>query len=351
MTLEGIAELSAAALALWAAYKSITRPPALDWRHLFKLSLATVLRGEVEAQDGDAAAWAALLALWVPYNPAGRSPEQKLSAPDPDDIPPPALDGERALVQRLAALPDPAARWVAMYVDNERVRDALMSDPDELGEDYNPQHALGAEASWNHIAAWGSALHERLKRRFDHVVTVSLGGTFADAMGAASALRTTALETLPEEEGALQEQLHALLPTLSDRLVLILEANSAPTALRLLRADELLRDRIIAIVSLGAALQGTDEQKAWMEKNFTQDGMSTEINRATPYFSVQLVDPRHPMSVDWDAQRWPTPKANASGRAPIERIDLGPLPVDWLGEPERREQLARALWTTLAFRL
>ncbi|MEL6343930.1 MAG: hypothetical protein AAFV53_12425 [Myxococcota bacterium] len=55
--------------------------------------------------------------------------------------------------------------------------------------------------------------------------------------------------------------------------------------------------------------------------------------------------------MDWSAQQWPAPAESRNHRLPIVRDELGPLPVDWLGEPERRVQLARAVWTLLAFRI
>ena len=48
----------------------------------------------------------------------------------------PALEGERALVERLAAIETPAARWQSMYRDDTHAQESLMQDPMDLGPAY-----------------------------------------------------------------------------------------------------------------------------------------------------------------------------------------------------------------------
>ena len=126
-------ELLALSLAIWAAWLSIPRPPALDWERLFKISLATVVRGEVEEEDGSATDWEARLKQEVPYHPAARDLERWLAQPDPDEIRTPALDGERALVAALSLLTDAGSRYRYAMCGEARGLDALMGDPAWLG--------------------------------------------------------------------------------------------------------------------------------------------------------------------------------------------------------------------------
>ena len=53
MSAESVVELVVLALAVGAGILSLRPAPALDWEHLWKIILATVIRGEVEAGEGD----------------------------------------------------------------------------------------------------------------------------------------------------------------------------------------------------------------------------------------------------------------------------------------------------------
>ena len=59
MSAEIVVEVAAAGLAMWAAWLTIPRPPDLDWERLFKVALATVIRGDVEAAGADVDEWLA----------------------------------------------------------------------------------------------------------------------------------------------------------------------------------------------------------------------------------------------------------------------------------------------------
>ena len=83
-------------------------------------------------------------------------------------LPTPALPGERALTESLATLPDRQARWERMYVNNDQTRDALMSDPDDLGSDYSIRHFFGSEADWAGIATWSEGVQSGLSARAPH---------------------------------------------------------------------------------------------------------------------------------------------------------------------------------------
>ena len=176
MSVELWVELAAAGLAVWAAWLSIPRPVALDWERLFKVSLSVMLWGETEAAKGTPEDLEEKVAALVPYHPAGRLPEQKLTAPDPATLPTPALPGEQGLVEALAALPDPSARWPRMYVTSEQSKDALLSHPGDLGSAYTAQAFFGAEATWEGVSTWAEGVTKGLKRRLAHISVAGLGG-------------------------------------------------------------------------------------------------------------------------------------------------------------------------------
>lgn len=340
MTAVFAVEIVAAVLAVWAAVLSLPRPPSLDWQRLLKVSLSTLIRGELEAADGTREDWEQHVAQWVPYHPAGRDPASKLLQPDPMGLPTPALAGERALTEALAALPDVSSRWTRMFADNEQTRDALLSDPDELGAEYSARAFFGAEADWDGVAAWSDGVVRGLQRRLAHIVVLSVGGTLGVEMATDVGLR--GVHIAPDDPIAphLKEN--------SDRLLLVLEGDSALAMVKRLHQEPGLRDRVLMVLSIGAVLQGDEAATDWMTAHFTHEQMDTELNRQTAYAAVQLVTAQD-VSADVDhAQRWPSPPVPASGRSVIASMDLGYLPPVWLTTPEHRRRLGRGLWVLAA---
>lgn len=340
MSIELVVELIAAGLAVWAAVLSLPRPVALDWERLFKVSLTAMLWGETEAAGGSADDLEAKVAALVPYHPAGRLPEQKLTAPDPAALPTPALPGELGLVEALAALPDPAARWPRLYATSDQSKDALLSHPDDLGTAYRAQAFFGAEATWEGISVWDAAITAGMQRRLAHIVVAGFGGPLGEAMAAAAGLRGGA---------ATLEGVAAMVEQPSDRLVIVIEGDGALAVVQHLHATPALRDLVVAIVSVGSDLCGSEEAAAWMAEHFSHAELDTELNRQTAYMAAAVVDPAGLGDApDWSGQRWPQPAESALGRTPIVPMDLGPIPPEWLAGQERRAQLAQALWVVVA---
>ncbi|MFT5680727.1 MAG: hypothetical protein ACI8RZ_001633 [Myxococcota bacterium] len=342
MALELVVELAAAGLAAWAAWLSVPRPPALDWQRLFKTSLSIGLYGEVIAAKQDKTDWEASVAALVPYHPAARHEPDLLASPDPAAIPTPALPGERALVESLVPLSTPVERYTRMFSDNEQTRDALLSDPTSLGAAFDPVAAIGVGATWEAISQWGDPVRNGLTRKLAHVVVVGVETDLAAVMAEQSGGRGIRLE----EEGFI-EALDAAMTSPADRIVFVAEGGGVSIILNAMHAHPGLRDRVLAVVSLGGDIAQSDTQKEWMAEHFTQPAMDTELNRSTPYLSAVLVDAADPLATDWAGQRWPIPPPDRSGRTPIQPVDLGPLPAAWL--TERPDGLARALWVVLAF--
>ena len=174
MSATSIVELLCVGLALWATWLSLRPTPPLDWERLWKITLATIIRGEVEGAGGDLDAWWSRLAP-VPYHPAGREAEAKLGHPDLETIPVPALEGERTLVSQLATLDTPVQRWQAMFVESEAAQDALQMDPTDLGPAYDPSRVAGPDVTWDSIAAWNDVVQVSLSRRLEDVIVVAAG--------------------------------------------------------------------------------------------------------------------------------------------------------------------------------
>ena len=340
MSVEFIVEIVALVLALIAAGLSLRSAPPLDWERLFKVALATVIRGDVEASGGSQEQWWANLEGVVPYHPAGRTPEDKLQSPNLESVAVPALEGERALVAALEKQSSPVERWAVMY-EGEASQDALLSDPMDLGQAYDPSTVLAPNLGWDAIAGWTDGVQAALSRRLSDVVVLVIGGDFADSLSqAVPHARVQAI--VPAAADILGPALLATLVGPADRAVILAGGTDVRPVIQAMHGDPALRDRVLSVISMGGALTGE-----WMQMNFTHAGMDTELNRATSYMDVVDVDPEDPLATAWSDQRFVQPEALPSGWSPIERVGLGPLPLP------RQDPvvLARAIWVLLAFRL
>lgn len=349
MGLDGWVELATLGLAVWAASRSVPRPPKLDWERLFKTALGVQLtmawQGEPEATLREKIV-AALL-----FQPAGGPrPELKLLDPATAPIPVPPLPGERALVEALGRLPDPGARFKRMYLEDPLAEAALLEDPELLGPDYHPSR-LAPGLDWEAVAAWSAPLQEALGRRLSACVLVDLSGE----LGARMVEQTPGLRRLTPDlaDGpeALAEALLAALGAPSDRLVLLGDGLAAARAVRALEAAPALRDRTGGVISLGGTLGASGEDWSWMLENFQHEVLDPELNRAIPYLSIVsapstgALDERTLSA--WERQRFPVPPPARSGRSAVDPIALGPLALDLLPTVA----LARALTWLLAARL
>lgn len=330
MSVETAVELSALALAIGAAWLSLRKPAELEWERLWKVLLATVIRGEVEANGGDQAQWWSRLAA-VPFHPAGRAAASKLNAPDLDQIPVPALDGERALVERLSALESVEERWNLMFRTDAAVQEELLSDPDELGPAYDPSTVLAPGAGWRQVANWDATVQSAIARRMADTVLVVVGRPaepFERAVPHGSVLTMDAVS---------DDALLAAVPESQQRLVVVVEGPLTADVLRVLHGSPSLRDRVLTVVALAPEF---DEE--WMAGHFLHDPFDTELNRQTPYVSITNA---HPTDASIADQRFPVPPELPSGWAPIAPIDLGLLPLT----DHDPDLLARALWVLVCF--
>lgn len=340
-------------LALAAGWLTLPRPPLLDWERLFKLAIVTFARGEVERAGGAAEAWLSAGRGMAWYHPAGRDATMKLLDPAGYSVAVPALPGERALMEELAATSDPADRLRRMFSGGA---DALLyEDPAELGPAWDLAVMLGQGADWDALAALSDPWREAIRRRNDRRRWVIVADPEReDALeglraGLAAALGDEQVALVREADAeALARRIDALIPEIADRLVLVAVGRGAELALRVLRKEQGQRDRVLAVVTLSAALD-----QPWLEAEFTHLGFDTELNRQTPYFYLAFVDPSCEELGEAGRParfaRVPSPPVPASGRVAIEAIDLGLLPGPLAAA--RQDALAAALLVTVSVRL
>jgi len=356
----------AAALGLGILWVQWPRPPVFDGERWFKALLISLIQGRVDASGGHAVDFDARVLRFVPYHPAGRFPERKALNPAAS-ITGPALDGERALCEALAALPTPEARLRYMYDQDEIGFDARVSDPAELGAAYDPATAMGPDASWDAVAAWGeapgSAAAEALRAAIARSLParwVLVGGTGAvpSVLDALAEAVPTEVSRIDGSEGpdAVMDALDALVD--ETPLVLVGEDVGTTWILAALPEHALLRERTLAVVSVGGVIGGRSDvdggplsfvaRRDWLAAHFRMKALETDVVRLTPYFAVQWLDPAVVppgiAGLPLESMRFPEPPEDASAST-VEVVDLGPLYAD----PESPVDLvARALVVTVA---
>lgn len=356
------------ALAVVIAWRLVPRPPDLEGERWFKAWLATLLRGRFEARGASPEDWATAVDQLVLFHPAGRWPERKLVAPSIAHEP--ALEGERALVEALARLPDADARWEHLYVREERGRASRLGDPHDLGASHRPERWLGSALTWDAVADAAQdpegamcALAAASPARWVLVPGAPLGAPelltaltdllgeraivhdavdptpegLAAFRGAMAAFRPGAPAHI-EASVALLEHLHALAPRPADRLVVVASGASIHHVLDALLVSDALRDQIDAVVSVGGAIGGLDGAEhpldpsaceRFLRENFTHQALDLEAARLCPYFAMQWMTPGHDspgaFGLPVERARFPQPADHDGPRPFIEPVDLGPL--------------------------
>lgn len=361
--------VSAAVVAVVAGALHWPRAPALDGERWFKVILATLLRGDVEARGGTVDDWEGAVLRFVPYHPAGRLPERKVANPAAARMPGALREGERALLDALARRSTAAERWRYLYDEDPAALDARLGDPAELGEAYDPAAHLAGGIGWDALAAWGGgdrSFLDRLQRRFPArwVLVEGRAGRQAGpgVLGDLEALVDDSVR-VPWREGPIEDAVRALLADLraqvgarDTRLVLVAEEAGIAVALRSLAEAPDVRDQVHAVLSVGGVIGGRPGEEGpfgeaeatdWLAARFGQDALDTEVVRLTPYLSVQWLDREAEVLGAGDlplaAQRFPEPREDGTVDT-IEVVDLGPLPAD----PQLpRDQVARALVTVV----
>jgi hypothetical protein len=328
------------------------RPPELDGERWFKLVLATLLRGRSDAAGQNAEAWAKTVLELVPYHPAGRFPERKISNPTAAVLPGAAQPGETPLVEALARRAEPAARWAWMYDEDDVGIAARLDDPADLGPAYDPATVLGADLGWDALAAWAAGddrFREGLGRQLGATKWVLVEGRSRRLPRQSSVLPAIAA-VVPDAvvvpfgaggEESLERTLREVAPEVSDRLVLVGEEAGVTRMLRVIHDAADIRDQVVAVVSIGGVIGGRDDDvgpyaraacQDWLAGSFVQRELETDVVRLTPYLAVQWLDrgawPPGVYGLPLEAQRFPEPDAEGATATTVEVVDLGPLPAD-----------------------
>ena len=342
-------------VALAAAWGHIARPPSLDGERWFKVLLASLMRGRSEQRGEDAETWASTVVECVPYHPAGRDPEAKVASPSTWRPAQPLQEGEAALMEQLARLETKAQRWQHLYQDSEEAIHARLSDPMDLGPDYDLGRWAGLSNGWDCVADWGggsqmlgTTLLERVGARW-----ILVRGREAQPTGALLSTLSEELGTwaAPVVDAGDLDSLNASLDREPGRVVLVGEDVGALECLRILADRPALRDRVDAVLALSAPLAGVDDPTSpyararwtdWMAHWFGHAQLDTDCVRQTPYMSLQWLDPTvEPSGVvglPLSEARFPPP---GEGPFPmVEVVDLGPLLVS---NPPPPDLTAKAL--------
>lgn len=366
--------LMAAMVGLVAAWFVVPHPPSLEGEAWFKGLLVARLSDRPPAE----------VMRWVVWHPLGRWPERKLAHPTVESMPGKLLPGEGELLARLARLPDVATRWALLR--DEAVATTLTL-PSDLPAEASPARWLGAGRGWDQVR--DDALPAAAERRTNAswlliddarpgVPDVSTAfARFADVrtlaslcadpvighawegirarmseVGHATAAEWDAISAgmAPWGRVALTSAVDAVASALAERLPetkperrLIVAATGAavPVVLRALAERVDLRDRVIAVVSVGGAVGGLPDQQGplsaavaddWMAHNFQHGLMDVEILRRIPYASMQWLDLAAEVpgaaGVPVSRARFPEPEWDGRAFRCVEPVDLGVVPVE-----------------------
>ena len=329
----------AAAVALTAGWLSVPRPPALDPSRWFAATLATVLLGEEQAAGGDSQSWEARVLATVRFHPAVDDAVPWLATP----ITLPLQRGQAELIEALRHIADPAQRSERLFVTDPAAQEAVLSDPVGLGHAYDPARLLGPDASWSAIADWAegqpSGVVPALQRALGAVWAVV--GDDGDRPAVLDALVALGARRCFGDD--LTAALEELAPHPSDRLLIAVAGDALPV-LKALQASASLRDRVLAVVGVGASVHATDEpertaREDWLGAHFTHAAMDLEAHRLLHVLSLQWLDPDDPEALH--TMRFPPPGDSGIRDTVLAVHDLGP--IDATSGPIA-SAVAKALW-------
>jgi len=343
-SLELLLAVGACLVAVLAMWFHVPRVPELDAERWFKSILATMLRGRCEQEQASGEDWAARVVREVPYHPAGRFPERKVTSPETWVPAGPYVEGEQALIERLGTLPDQAARWRWMYLEDEVGMSARLVDPVELGASYSFDAMLGGVDGWAALSQVGASDASSLNKLVERV-----GAVWVLVEGRGEMEAPTVLGHLAHHIGAKvrvvahDDQQSGLPAALLDELQLepaVMFVGEDVGSLRILKSlaeRPALRDRVEAVLAVSSPLCGleghehfeTSSTTDWMGAWFGHDTLDTDRVWPTPYLSMQWIDvealPPGLKGLPIQEARFPKPRPGALQM--LEVLDLGPLLV------------------------
>lgn len=296
----------------------VPRPPVLEGERWFKTILARLLEASGRLDDR-AVAW----------SPLGRLPEVKVGRPELTALPGAPLPGEVALVEALAARATTTARFDLLVQGG--VADLR---PDRLDPVHDPARHAGPAAAWasigdeaaaaaidaRHGARWlvlevpasgAPKLGAELGEPLDLAVTDPRWGEVVPALvrcveagGPVAGLAAVCQRWV---DAGWCHALHASLWAAVDeadrrpQVVVAASGTAAPALLRVMAADPLLRDRVLAVVMVGGAVGGRLDARGWwgetacrdwLEANFRHETLDVEAVRAVPWVCLAWLDPQ-----------------------------------------------------------
>ena len=191
----------------------------------------------------------------------------------------------------------------------------------------DPRSGLGFD--WAALAAWSPDARAALARRLGSIVWVTTGTDLdvPETIGV-TGVRLPALDA--DASKALLERLSAELPEAHQRLVFVVGRSESAALLRILHAQEVLRDHTRAVVLVDPDLEAAEP---WIAEHFQHDALDTELNVPISYVVVKA-------SPGPDLPHRPVPR---SGARALDVVNLAP--VAGLGP---RPHLERALLVLLA---
>lgn len=184
-------------------------------------------------------------------------------------------------------------------------------DVTTLEEDLDPVARLGPTCTWEAVGAFGPEVQAVIARRLGHVVALWLEEPAFELPG----VRTVGVADAARVDEVLEE----LCAPPEARFVLF-AARNAGGVLRRLHAEPGFRDRVRAVVFVGAELGG---DRDWIADHFTHTAFDLEMSRELPFFTLRVEG--------GGAQVLREPPA--SNRTCIRVVDLGLTPTASLADP------------------
>lgn len=319
---------TAAVVALVAGWYSLPDTPEISEERWFKACLATLWMGVVEARGGDLDAWESEVVAGVPFHPWVDRAERWLTA-DTHTLPSTEA-GSAVLLAALREEPSALGRYQTLFDRDHAGRRARLSDPSDLGAAYDPARLLGKATGWDAVRDWGADDGTAVQTALSRAVPATwiVVGRDGKAPGVLDALVGLGAHRAFDEENLGNELLeHA--PTAADRLVIVAAGDSVAAVLRVLVDRPELRDRVLALLSIGGDCQGP-RHTDWMGAHFTDEQMDLEAHRPLLFLALQWLDPSaSPLGFDGlDVRhaRFPQPQRSGPQARVVHAVDLGVLP-------------------------
>ncbi len=320
---------TAAMVALVAGWYSLPETPDISEERWFKACLATLWMGVVEARGGDLPAWEAEVVAGVPFHPWVDRVEHWLTA-DTHTLPSKEA-GSASLLSELREQSSGLGRYQTLFERDHVGRQARLSDPSDLRAGYDPSRLLGKNNGWDAVRDWGADDGTAVSAALSRAVPATwiVVGRDGRAPGVLDAFVGLGAHRAFDQENLGSELLeHA--PTAADRLVIVAAGDSVATVLQVLVDRPELRDRVLALLSIGGDCQGP-RHTDWMGAHFTDEQMDLEAHRPLLFLALQWLDPAT-MPPGFDGleirhARFPEPVRSGPQARVVHAVDLGALPA------------------------